>query len=95
MWLRRSRLGSLFGPLELRVLEAVWRRGREASVRDLLPDFPGTAYTTLMTTADRLYRKGVLVREKRGRAFVYRARYDREQLECGTVMRALAALLRA
>lgn len=32
-----------------------------------------SAYTTVMTTLDRLYRKGMLDRVKRGRAFVYRA----------------------
>ena len=30
------------------------------------------AYTTVMTTLDRLYKKRVLTREKRNRAFVYR-----------------------
>ena len=65
-------LASLFGALELRVLEALWRRGADASVRDLMPEFPQAAYTTLMTTLDRLHRKGVLERRKDGRAFHYR-----------------------
>ncbi|HEX7778752.1 MAG TPA: BlaI/MecI/CopY family transcriptional regulator, partial [Vicinamibacterales bacterium] len=47
------------GPLEWRVLEALWSRTTLASVRDLQPDFPEIAYTTLMTTLDRLYRKSV------------------------------------
>jgi predicted transcriptional regulator len=59
------------GPLESRVLDALWSRGCPCSVRDLQPGFPGVAYTTLMTTLDRLHRKGVLSRVKQGRAFVY------------------------
>ena len=59
------------GPLETRVLDALWTRGSASSVRDLHPAFPGIAYTTLMTTLDRLHRKGVLSRVKQGRAFLY------------------------
>lgn len=66
-----AHLESMFGPLELRVLEALWSRPGAACVRDLQPDFPGVAYTTLMTTLDRLYRKGALARTKHGRAFYY------------------------
>jgi len=71
-------LASVFGALELRVLEALWRRGEDASVRDLMPEFPQAAYTTLMTTLDRLHRKGVLERRKDGRAFLYRPVSSRE-----------------
>jgi predicted transcriptional regulator len=40
------------------------------AVRDLLED--GLAYTTVMTTLRRLFDKGVVEREKSGRAFGYR-----------------------
>jgi predicted transcriptional regulator len=67
-------LQGLLGELERAVMQAVWDRG-EASVRqvhqDLLPDRE-LAYTTVMTVMSRLADKGVLVREKRGRAYVYR-----------------------
>jgi len=59
------------GPLEWRVLESLWDRGLRASVRDLKSSFGEIAYTTLMTTLDRLHRKGLLARTKTGRAFVY------------------------
>ena len=58
-----SQLESVFGPLERRVLDALWSRSAPACVRDIQPDFPGVAYTTLMTTLDRLFRKGTLRRE--------------------------------
>ena len=88
-----SGLAAQFGALELRVLDALWRRTGEVAVRDIQPDFPGSAYTTLMTTMDRLHRKGVLERRKIGRAFSYRPVSSREQLESGFVERALPPLL--
>jgi predicted transcriptional regulator len=75
-----AHLESIFGPLEIRVLEALWQRRSEACVRDLQPEFPAVAYTTLMTTLDRLHRKGTLVRSKRGRAFYYAPKATREQI---------------
>jgi predicted transcriptional regulator len=73
-------LEAVFGPLEIRVLEALWSRGASACVRDIQPAFPGVAYTTLMTTLDRLFRKGILKREKLGRAFFYSPKGSQEQL---------------
>jgi predicted transcriptional regulator len=69
----------VLGPLEWRVLEALWSRGTPSAVRDLVDGFPETAYTTLMTTLDRLHRKGVLTREKQGRAFHYQPRLGRAE----------------
>ena len=94
MHLRRKipGLASVFGALELRVLESVWRRG-DASVRDMCEDFPAAAYTTLMTTMERLHKKGVLERRKSGRAFIYRAVHSRPELESGLITRAIQPLL--
>lgn len=69
------------GHLERQVMEELWRRG-EASVRDVHAAFSQQlAYTTLMTTLDRLYKKGMLERRKDGRAFVYRPMLERRQFE--------------
>jgi predicted transcriptional regulator len=73
-------LESVFGPLEIRVLDALWAHSGAACVRDLQPEFPGVAYTTLMTTLDRLFRKGTLSRSKSGRAFYYTPNASRRQL---------------
>jgi predicted transcriptional regulator len=75
-----SPLDAAFGPLENRVLDALWARDTAACVRDLQPQFPQVAYTTLMTTLDRLYRKGALTRYKDGRAFYYRPAATRPEL---------------
>jgi len=62
-------------------------------VRDLTPDFPEIAYTTLMTTLDRLHRKGVLLRTKQGRAFFYQPRLSRAEFESARAGAALRVAL--
>lgn len=84
-----NELERFFGALEVRVLDALWVRAGPQSVRDLQPAFEGIAYTTLMTTLDRLHRKGVLLREKVGRAFVYRPRCSPDALRSDLAGKAL------
>ena len=84
-----NELERFFGALEVRVLDALWAREGPQSVRDLQPAFEGIAYTTLMTTLDRLHRKGVLLREKVGRAFVYRPRCSPDALRSDLAGQAL------
>jgi predicted transcriptional regulator len=88
-----THLESIFGPLEIRVLQALWARRAPACVRDLQPEFQGVAYTTLMTTLDRLYRKGTLSRAKSGRAFYYAAKITRDQLLSELAGSAFATML--
>jgi predicted transcriptional regulator len=90
-----ARLDDVIGPLERRVLDWLWARSASASVRDLQPDFPTTAYTTLMTTLDRLHRKGLLERIKAGRAFQYRPRFSREELASEIARQSIERLLGA
>ena len=68
------------GTLETKVLELLWGQDSAVTVRHVHQAFPELAYTTLMTTLDRLYRKGVLVRRSRGRAFAYEPRCSRDEL---------------
>jgi predicted transcriptional regulator len=68
------------GPLESKVLDLLWDQDRAVTVRHVHLAFPELAYTTLMTTLDRLYRKGILVRRRRGRAFAYEPRCSRDEL---------------
>lgn len=69
------------GPLEQQLLAALWLRG-SATVRELIEEgsIP-LAYTTVMTTLDRLYKKEFLDRVPEGRAFRYSPRYSKEELE--------------
>ncbi len=69
------------GPLEEQLLESLWRR-KTATVRELLDDGQlKLAYTTVMTTLDRLYKKHLLDRVAEGRAFRYRPRHTPEELQ--------------
>ena len=71
------------GKLERQVLDEAWRRG-ELSVRDVYVTFgEKIAYTTLMTTLDRLHKKRLLDRRKNGRAFLYVPAMSREEFEHG------------
>ncbi len=92
---REDAISQTFGPLEVQVLEAVWERGCATTVRDLIEWFPGSAYTTLMTTLDRLHKKGVLDRHKVSRAFAYQARYERDDLARRLAMRSIVDLFGA
>lgn len=66
------------GPLEVEVMEVVWACGA-SNVRDVTARMQRSlAYTTVMTTLDRLYKKGLLEREMSERAFVYSPKFSRE-----------------
>lgn len=62
-------------------MDVMWARG-DSNVRDVADklDRP-LAYTTVMTTLDRLYKKGLLERRKLDRAFIYSPRLSRQQWE--------------
>jgi predicted transcriptional regulator len=81
------------GALERDVMTIVWEHGeisvREACARLELP----VAYTTVMTTMDRLFKKRLLARRKIGRAFVYHAMATREQLEDAVATELVQSLL--
>jgi predicted transcriptional regulator len=69
------------GELERKVMEELWRCGT-ASVQEVYQAFSErSAYTTLMTTLNRLHRKGLLNRRRKSRAFVYSPRVTREEFD--------------
>jgi len=79
------------GALETQVMDQLWSHGGELRVRDVHAAFQARlAYTTVMTTMDRLYKKGLLERRREGRAFLYKARLTRQQF----VLNAGAGLIR-
>jgi predicted transcriptional regulator len=60
------------GEREREVLEVLWSEG-SATVHQVVERLKTRlAYTTVMTTLDRLFKKKILLREKCERAFVYR-----------------------
>lgn len=59
----------------------LWGAG-ECSVREVVDQLDRPlAYTTVMTTLDRLYKKGLLDRRKAERAFLYSPRLPRHEWE--------------
>jgi predicted transcriptional regulator len=74
-------------------MEYLWSV-RKASVRDAREHFgTAVAYTTLMTTLDRLFKKRLLTRRKNGRAFVYSAAASREEFEIAISAEVVDGLL--
>ena len=81
------------GPFEQQVLQRLWSHG-SATVRELLADGKiHQAYTTVMTTMDRLYKKGLLDRVAEGRAFRYTPRHTPEELQRVTALESIRQLL--
>ena len=91
---REAIIASL-GNLERRTMDEVWAR-KEVSVRQVEMAFnEHVAYTTLMTTLDRLYKKGFLNRRKEGRAFLYSPKFTLEELERGLAEDVIGSLFDA
>jgi predicted transcriptional regulator len=83
------------GPLERQVHRAVWTRG-SATVREVIQDRTiWQRYSTILTTMERLFRKGLFNRVQEGKAFRYSARYSPEELERLSAVRRLRQLLRS
>src|SRR6202047_3897527 len=87
-------IGSGLGHLEVTVMEILWDRG-ESAVRDVVERLHRPlAYTTVMTTLDRLFKKGLLTRRKSERAFLYSPLLSRskwEQKRAGDLIAGLLA----
>jgi predicted transcriptional regulator len=78
-------------PLELECLQALWALG-QGTVQQLQARLLASrplAYTTVMTVMDRLSRKGMVEREKRGRAHLYHPRVAEEELRRDALNRFL------
>jgi predicted transcriptional regulator len=85
--------GAQLGPLERQLLQELWSRG-SATVRELVEGGKITqAYTTVMTTLDRLYKKRFLDRVAEGRAFRYSPRQTPEELRRGAALEGIRQLL--
>ena len=85
---------SRFGELEAAVMEVLWQREgwmTSGEVRDALPRGRVLAYTTVMTVLVRLWKKGLLERQRDGRAFAYHPVESREQWTARRMEELLAA----
>ena len=81
------------GRLEFDLMQILWSRG-ESNVRDVIQQLDRPlAYTTVMTTLDRLYKKGLLDRRMPERAFLYSARLSSQEWERRRAESILAGFL--
>ena len=74
---------------------AVWERGNTRVTELIESGNFNVAYTTVMTTLDRLYRKHFLNRESDGRAFRYTARFTEDELDRAMAVHTIRQLLAA
>jgi predicted transcriptional regulator len=83
-----------FGELESAIMDVMWAADRACAVREVrerLSYARPVAYTTVMTVMDILHRKGVLHRDKHGRAWRYWPAEAREEHDA----RLMAEVLRS
>jgi BlaI family penicillinase repressor len=83
------------GSLEYRVLASLWQAGRASApeVHASVGEPEGLVYTTVAKVLDRLHAKGLVKRERVGRAFVYRPVVERETVERATLGATLRRVL--
>lgn len=78
-----SILNQHLGESELAVLECLWRQ-TDQDAKSVLGHLQGqqgrVSLSTVQSTLERLAKKNLLQREKRGHAFVYRAAVSRSEL---------------
>ncbi|MCM2392800.1 BlaI/MecI/CopY family transcriptional regulator [Streptomyces albipurpureus] len=80
------------GGLEAEIMDRLWSWGRAATAREVRDDLNKQrpiAYSTVKTVADILFSKGMLTREKDGRAWLYRATCTRQQYTAARMHDAL------
>ncbi|MEU0465443.1 BlaI/MecI/CopY family transcriptional regulator [Amycolatopsis sp. NPDC006131] len=83
-----------FGELEAVVMDCLWNRDGETTVREVFEELKQQreiAYTTVMSTMDNLHRKDWLDRKRQGKAYLYRPRLTREEYSARLMRHALDA----
>ena len=81
------------GQLEAAVMDRLWAWDRPALVREVLEDLQlerTIAYTTVMTVMENLHKKGLLTRERDGRAYRYAPEQTREEHTAAMLEEVLA-----
>ncbi|MGQ9732496.1 MAG: BlaI/MecI/CopY family transcriptional regulator [Candidatus Zipacnadales bacterium] len=91
-------LHQALGQLEAAVMSVIWDAGVPLCVEEVRSALAqvqakSAAYTTIMTTLDRLYKKGFLSRERRGKAYYYQAKVSRTELGSNITKQVIDGLL--
>ncbi len=83
----RGRRAQVLGDLERAVLDRLWSDG-PADVRGMhraVGEPRGITSNTIQSTLERLHRKGLATRTRRGRAYWYGASLTRREWLCGAI----------
>lgn len=88
-----AELTPIQGELQARIMTALWKieQGTVEEVRQQLPPRQRGAYNTVQTVLNRLAERGLLARERRKNAFVYRPRLTEAQYLSQTIERTLSS----
>lgn len=90
-------LQKMLGKLEAQIMEVLWSAEGPVSVDEvreaLAQGGKDAAYTTVMTTLSRLFTKGLLGREMRGKAYYYTPRVSRRELTSNVTKQVIDGLL--
>ena len=94
-------LEAILGPLEADVLNAVYEIGKPIRVREVYEKLKGErkiAYTTVMSTMNALFEKGILDRKvtegRGGLLYVYWPKMTRSEIERSAVKHILDSLVK-
>ncbi len=89
---------SPFGELEEKVMDILWNKGN-ATVKEVNEQLSKKgekyAYTTIMTILDRLYKKGILDREKEGKGYRYFPKISKKEFEEMVTEKVISDILKA
>lgn len=78
------------GALEAEILAALWAAEKPLTPAEVQADLDvGLAYTTVMTALTRLHEKGIVTRERIGRAYAYTAVLDQPGIAAGRMRELL------
>ncbi|HPZ07226.1 MAG TPA: BlaI/MecI/CopY family transcriptional regulator [Candidatus Eremiobacteraeota bacterium] len=89
-----SGIRKALGFLEADIMEIIWEKGK-LSVREvfeIIKNKRDIAYTTVMTTMDRLYKKGILSRKKIVKGYTYWPKVTEKRLEKHIIRETLKGL---
>ncbi len=87
-----SNVSPIQGELQAQIMPVLWRleSGTVDDVRSALPQRYRSAYTTVQTVLNRLAERGLLSRERRGNAIVYRPSLTEAEYLSRSIGRSLA-----
>ncbi len=95
MRLDRSGLKMVLGELEFIIMDYLWDK-KNVAVRDVLRELSANreiAYTTIMTTMDRLWKKGLLERNNEGKTFLYTPAQSKENIIQSMIKKVFDSIL--